>query len=228
MTTPRLIGLTGRAGSGKSTVARLLCEQQAFVEVAFAAPIKRALAAMFEFDLPPEIFDDPKWKNSLIPWLQGNSPRRLMQPIPGTAQCNHVVWLRGTSPRRLMQTLGTGWGRQMIADDMWLILAERRIAHLTARAERLHISGIVVSDVRYENEAALVRRLGGTVWHIVRAAPPVEAHDSEAGIAAQPGDRTLDNTGSTEQLEIGIDRLLHAAFALGGNACAIQPTGTRQ
>ena len=42
MIAPRLIGLAGRAGVGKSTVARLLCEQHAFVEVALAAPIKRA------------------------------------------------------------------------------------------------------------------------------------------------------------------------------------------
>ena len=187
MTAPRLIGLAGRAGVGKSTVARLLCEQHAFVEVALAAPIKRALAAML--DLPEATFNEPDTKDTPIPWL------------------------RNTSPRRLMQTLGTGWGRQMIADDLWLILAERHIAHLTAQADRLHISGIVVSDLRYPDEAAWLRGLGGTVWHIVRAARPVAAHCSEAGIPAQPGDRTLDNTGDLDQLEHSIDYVLRAPFA---------------
>ena len=194
MTPPRLIGLAGRAGVGKSTVARLLCEQHAFVEVALAAPIKRALSALL--DLPAATFDDPATKETPIPWL------------------------RNTSPRRLMQTLGTGWGRQMIADDLWRILAERHITTLTAQAERLHISGIVVSDLRYPDEADWLRTLGGTVWHIVRTAPPVGAHCSEAGVRAQPGDRTLDNTGDLDQLEHSIDYVLRTPFALHGRADA--------
>jgi hypothetical protein len=190
MTAPRLIGLAGRAGTGKSTIARLLCEQHAFVEVAFADPIKRALAAML--DLPSAYFHDPFTKD-----------------LP-------IDWLRNTTPRRLMQTLGTGWGRQMIADDLWLILARRRIERLTAQAEREHIAGIVISDLRYADEAAFVRAQGGTVWHIVRPAPPVEAHSSEAGITAQPGDRTCDNTGDLDRLETTLDHLLHTQFTHHG------------
>ena len=185
---PRIIGLAGRAGVGKSTVAQILCEQHAFIDVALAAPIKRALAAML--DLPASTFEDRAAKD---------------QPIP---------WLRNTSPRRLMQTLGTGWGRQIIAEDLWLILARRRIDTLCAKAERLHISGIVISDLRYDDEAALVRDLGGTVWHVIRAAPRVASHCSEAGITPQRGDRTLDNTGPLGQTEISIDQLLHAPFQL--------------
>lgn len=194
MTAPRLIGLAGRAGTGKSTIARLLCEQHAFVEVALADPIKRALAAML--DLPRAFFED-----------------RDTKEFP-------IQWLRNTTPRRLMQTLGTGWGRQMIADDLWLILARRRIAHLTEQADRLHISGIVISDLRFDNEADLVRQMGGTVWHIVRPAPPVQAHSSEAGIAAQPGDRTLDNTGPLDRLETTLDHLLHTPFVHHGGTHA--------
>lgn len=185
---PRIIGLAGRAGVGKSTVAQILCEQHAFIEVALAAPIKRALVAML--DLPAATFEEPALKD---------------RPIR---------WLRNSSPRRLMQTLGTGWGRQMIAEDLWLILAERRIDALREQAERLHLSGIVVSDLRYDDEAALVRDLGGTVWHIVRDAPRVASHCSEAGITPQRGDRTLDNTGRLEQTEISVDQLLHAPFHL--------------
>ena len=188
--TPRLIGLSGRAGTGKSTIARLLCEQHAFVEIALADPIKRALAAML--DLPRAYLDDPATKETPI------------------------AWLRNTTPRRLMQTLGTGWGRQIITDDLWLILARRRIERLTAQAEREHIAGIVISDLRYADEAAFVRAQGGTIWHIVRPAPPVEAHSSEAGITAQPGDRTCDNTGDLDRLETTLDHLLHTPFAHHG------------
>ena len=157
MTAPRIIGLAGRAGSGKSTAARLLCEYHAFVEVALGDPSTRALASLLN-------------------------------------------------------------RRRAIADDLWLIMARRHIDQLTAQAARLHIAGIVISDLRYPDEADMVRQLGGTVWHIVRAAPPVAAHCSEAGITPQPGDRTLDNTGTLDQLETSIEHLLYGPFALYGDA----------
>lgn len=192
--TPRLIGLAGRAGTGKSTIARLLCEQHAFVEITLAEPIKRALAAML--DLPRAYLEDRATKDTPIDWLSN------------------------TTPQRLMQTLRNGWGRQIIADDLWLILARRRIERIAAQPAHMHIAGIVISDLRYPDEAQFVRDMGGTVWHIVRPAPPVEAHSSEAGITAQPGDRTCDNTGDLDLLETTLDHLLHTPFTHHGAAHA--------
>ncbi len=36
----KLIGLVGRAGAGKTTVAKHLCERYGFVRVAFGDPLK--------------------------------------------------------------------------------------------------------------------------------------------------------------------------------------------
>lgn len=50
MATPKLIGLCGRAGSGKDTVAELLYIRGRFARYAMAKPLKDALAAMGIFE----------------------------------------------------------------------------------------------------------------------------------------------------------------------------------
>ena len=89
-------------------------------------------------------------------------------------------WL-GHSPRFLMQTLGTEWGRTLINPEIWIMIAERRIT------DRL-VQGIsvVVDDVRFDNEAALIHRLGGQVALMTReGVGRDDGHASESGVSDQ-------------------------------------------
>jgi hypothetical protein len=185
-----LIGLAGRAGTGKTTAARLLREQHGFVEVALAAPLRAGLKAMFGL--------------------------HDIQLTDAGLKEHPVDWLYAMTPRRLMQTLGTEWGQHHIGRHVWIRAAERRIAHLLSLPDHWHVAGIVISDLRYDHEAAWLRAQGGTVWHLLRAAPrPPPAHDSEDGITPQAGDRSLDNTAGPDTLETNIGRLVEACLARG-------------
>lgn len=164
----KLIALAGPAYCGKDTVAGILRREFPACSLAFADPIRDMLRATF--GLTDEHFFG-KLKEVPIDWL-------------------------GKSPRQLMQTLGTEWGRGLIHEDLWLMLAERKIE--TIRASGFHA---VVTDCRFENEAARIRANGGVVWHIKRGeARSVNTHVSEAGIAFQPGDKIIDNNGTISDL----------------------------
>lgn len=96
----------------------------------------------------------------------------------------------GKSLREMMQTLGTEWGRNLIHSDIWLIAARHRI-------EWLLTSGacVVLSDVRFDNEAAFIKSLGGVVIEIIR--PEIEEqvreHVSENGVSTHLVDRMVFN-----------------------------------
>ena len=95
-----------------------------------------------------------------------------------------------------MQTLGTEWGRELINPELWLILAKQRLLNFGP--------GMVIADVRFENEAEWVRSQGGRVIHIERpSAVAVEVHASEAGIKfkGEEGDFKIINGGSLEDLQ---------------------------
>jgi hypothetical protein len=110
-------------------------------------------------------------------------------------------WL-GVSPRYLLQTLGTDWGRNMINPDVWLMVLKRRL-DMAIEEGRLRF---VISDVRFENEAALIRGMGGVVWHLRRpGTAPVEQHVSEAGVRAEDDDRFVNNVGSRDDLAALVD-----------------------
>lgn len=98
----------------------------------------------------------------------------------------------GVSPREALQTLGTEWGRNMINKDLWLKSMEKFI-----RSNKL----VVVPDVRMDNEAELIRSMGGVVIEVARPAiKNVREHASEKGINRDLIDATLYNTGTLESL----------------------------
>lgn len=115
-----------------------------------------------------------------------------------------IDWLGGETPRWMMQSLGTEWGRELIHPNIWVAVAARKI-------NRLRDKGIdvVVSDLRFENEATLIHTLGGRIVRVVRgeASGPVDSHISEAGIDDSWVDTTFYNDGPLEDLQAFAERL---------------------
>lgn len=175
---PLLIGLTGRARSGKSTAAEHLVGTYLLEHYAFADPLRDGLMAIFNLD-PTDFEGD-----------------RKEQPL---------AWL-DRSPRQLMQSMGTEWARNTVHPDVWVKLAEQNLDYMTKALGA--VLGFVVSDVRFENEADLIRRRGGTVIHIFRPdAQAVNPHVSEAGVAADKDDLTLTNYGTVDEFLRSLDEV---------------------
>lgn len=173
----RLIGLTGPKGSGKSTVAEIL-NAHGFETYALADPIKRGLKAMFNL------------------W----SPH-----VDGGRKETPIEHLGGLTPRYLMQTLGTEWGRNTVATDIWIRMAKRKFEFFS----HIRVDAVVVPDVRFDNEANWIREEGGVIWHIYRDASGAgDTHESEAGVTVKPGDAAIQNNGSIEHLEETVAELV--------------------
>lgn len=84
--------------------------------------------------------------------------------------------------RYLLQTLGTEWGRNMVDQNIWIkLLRVRLIEHLTDSV----VTPLVVDDLRFDNEAEMIRELGGEVWHLDRRSftASEDKHVSEQGIS---------------------------------------------
>jgi len=180
-----LIGLTGRASAGKSTVAKYLCEQHGFDELAFATPIKQALALILrEFGTTLEDFEDPA---------------RKVTPIDDITR----------TPRELLQTLGTEWGRERVCEGLWVRILARRLARLD------YAPAMVISDVRFANEAQWIRDIGGQVWGIVRprASKVPATHQSEIGLVPELVDKWILNDTDVAALRARVDFLLEGKTA---------------
>lgn len=175
-----LIGMAGKAGSGKDTVGNYLKSVQQFEGVAFADAIRDGMRAMFGF-----------------------TDKHFAHPHK-----EEVLEQYGKSPRQMMQTLGTEWGRQCVNENLWLIVAGEKV-------KKFHDSNtdVVITDVRFENEAKWVRENGGVIWHVFRPGlGEVAAHTSESGVMFYPThDVIIDNSGTIHDLHAKVlDALVEA------------------
>lgn len=110
------------------------------------------------------------------------------------------------TPRVMMQTLGTEWGRSLLP-ALWLRVWQHELD------DRAHC--VCVPDVRFDNEADLIRELGGVIIHIQRKPTAdmlaVPAHASEAGITRMKGDIIFRN-------DRGIEKMAQLAASILDNA----------
>lgn len=168
---PRIIGLTGQAATGKDTVRYMLEEDHGFDGLAFADPIRQMIGEL----LTSNGFDTV--------WMYDRDHKE--RPIPGL----------GASYRELAQRLGD-WGRA-IHPDFWVNIAANFVSELQQRGDHL----IVISDVRFVNEARWIREAGGQIWRLERpGVASVRDHESERQVAQVPADHTIHNTGTMEDL----------------------------
>jgi hypothetical protein len=151
LTLPKLIGFSGYRGSGKDTAAEVLRLQCGHQRRPFAGPLKAMLRALLS--------------------VQGVEPDHIEEMLEGRLKEVPSTFLGGKTPRHAMQTLGTEWGRGLIGPTYWLEAWDRSLQ--TA-------SLVVVTDVRFPNEADEIERRGGFMIHIDRFSLAVnDNHDSE-------------------------------------------------
>lgn len=100
----------------------------------------------------------------------------------------------GLNGRRLLQTLGTEWGRNLYP-SIWLDATHDKIADLIAWASATDHQSfrVIVDDVRFKNEALMIKELGGEVWRIRRTGfePLEDDHSSEEGLSDEYIDKEI-------------------------------------
>lgn len=184
---PMVVGLYSSVPrSGKTAAAQALVED-GFVRVPFAA-VLRAMTLL------------------LLTRLGYEEP--LAAELVNERKECPLDALDGVTPRRLMQTLGTDWGRQLVHEELWL-----RCWAQQARQELAAGRRVVVDDVRFANEAALVESFPGGVMVELRrpdaeVSATVVAHASEGGLAQWPFAAVVINRGTLPELKQQIRQLI--------------------
>lgn len=220
MKSPIIIGLSGPAGSGKDTIADLLVAHAGFKKIAFAGPLRSEVAAVFGID--PSILSQRETKELPLHCLalsrchdDGFVTRMAaiyaLAGLPFDLQAPR-------SPRWTMQHWGTDYRRNQ-RPDYWVNLTRERIKSPQRNAPHRRI---VVSDVRFADEAALVRQMGGQIWQITRADLDSidSSHISEVSSSEFAPDVVINNSDTVNHLQARVIEALEASYPASQRAAA--------
>lgn len=175
----KIIGLSGHAKSGKSTVAKYISsylhtKNIKTKELAFATPLKEICKILY--NLSDDDLNIQSKKEQIIPYL-------------------------GVSPRTILQKFGTEIGRDIlplviktnIKESIWIwnlnqqILMDQNINY-------------IVSDVRFQDEQNLIKKYNGISIKIVRDNNVNMNHPSESEQDNMKFDYIILNNDSLEEL----------------------------
>ena len=144
-----IIGICGLIGSGKGTVADFLVEQRGFTKISFADKLKDGVASVFGWDremLEGNTDESRAWREKVDPYWS----TELGKPV---------------TPRLVLQLFGTDCMRNGFYDGIWVSLVKQQ---LLSHPE----TDFVIPDVRFENEADMIRSIGGKLWRVKRGDDP--------------------------------------------------------
>lgn len=177
---PRVIGLIGPKGSGKSEVAKILAQDFGYQRIAFADPLKLMLKAF-------GLTEDELWGKS--------------KETPSALLC-------GKTPRWAMQTLGTEWGRKCISNELWTSAWQRMV--LEGIGKYGPTFRVVVEDMRFVNEADTVRSFDGAkiLWIDRLKTRAEDTHVSEQEWKLIKHDDGMMNVGTLKELAANVARWL--------------------
>jgi hypothetical protein len=171
-----IIGLTGYAQSGKDTLANLLVENYGYTRVAFADKIRDFLYEM----------------NPMVDTV-------AFEPIFLKERVDRDGWeVAKQNPhiRRALQNAGVA-ARKTFGEGFWVHEAMKSMLE-DPRPDMNY----VITDVRFLNEADMIRANKGQMWRVKRnGVEAVNAHISESQLDGYPVDQIFTNNGSIEDLK---------------------------
>lgn len=133
-----IIGITGYARSGKTTVAKVLADEFDYTVRHIASPLRSMVRALL-------YRTGMSWED--IPdWLTGSKKE-------------DVIPFFGVTGRHLQVTLGTEWGRKLVGPNIWVDLWRVGVQPLDK---------VLNDSVRFKSEEQAIRELGGIVIRVMR------------------------------------------------------------
>jgi hypothetical protein len=140
---------------------------------------------------------------TLDPFLDGDvSMRTLLDSLGGDWELAKYHRFHGPEVRRHLQIYATEVCRDNFGQDIWVQLLARRVAGDRPGA-------VVITDVRFNEEAAWITANGGTIVEITRPGiAAVNRHISEAGINRKYIAHTISNDGTIDELADALDDVL--------------------
>jgi hypothetical protein len=171
-----IIGIAGFQGSGKDTIADYLQNIYGFKRDSFANTLKDAVSSVFGWDrelLEGRTTESRTWREQVDTWWA----ERLHMP--------------NLTPRYVLQVWGTEVARKSFHDDTWIASLENKL--------RKTSNDIVISDVRFPNEIAAIKRAGGVVIRVTRGPEP-----AWYGVALTANQQPHPNASSVILQDLGI------------------------
>lgn len=198
---PRVIAMHGDPGSGKDTVGGYLVEHHGYTRLAFADRLKEACEA-----LNPIIGyrDDLQLRNQLADGEHPTFvPMRLQEAVAryGWDEAKRLY----PEVRRTQRYLATEVVRDLVDPTYWVDYVEAQIPDY----ER-----VVITDLRFPNEAEMVWRHSGQIWWVKRPDSPYHFdmnHRSEDWHPSSEWDVPIRNAGTLEDLH----EMIESALAMG-------------
>ena len=145
-----IIGICGLIGCGKGTVGDILVEEYGFTKLSFADKLKDGVATVFNWDramLEGDTVESREWRETQDDFWSRETGRTI-------------------TPRLVLQEFGTDCMRHGFDDGIWVSLVKQELVKYPKK-------NFVIPDVRFPNEANMIKSIHGEVWRVRRGQDPV-------------------------------------------------------
>lgn len=173
-----IIGITGKAGSGKDTLSDYLVNQ-GFIKLSFGSAVKDIVSIV------------TGWSRDFV---EGTNEERHLRETLKHPDYNKTC-------RELMQFIGTDLFRKQLSDNIWVNIIKNKI-----ESDKIN-NKFVITDVRFDNEAQMIKSIGGYIIQINRQNIHKLNHISENGITCDV-DYIIENDGSKNELHDKINKFI--------------------
>lgn len=146
----KVIAITGLKGSGKDTIASIICKHDnSFKTIAFADRLKDVCALLFNWEremLSGRFVESREWREK---------PDEFWTKELGVE----------FTPRRALTSVGTDIIRGTIFNNIWDIIVKKEILDNPN-------TNFVITDCRFANEIRMIKNLNGIIVQVERGEKP--------------------------------------------------------
>ena len=200
-----LIGISGRMGSGKNTVASIINQitNNKFEEKAFAFKLKQIASILTGIEVSK--FEDQEFKKTLLgeewtthTFYEDGSPRMY----------------QNMSVRLLLQKLGTEAMRDNLHQDVWAnaLFSDYKPYCTPKDAFNKDLPYWLITDLRFPNEFEAIKNRGGICIRVIRGVEktpnPNLHHISETSLDNYAFNYIIYNNGTIEELIEKVRKML--------------------